>query len=116
MFRSLLKVSGLMLALCGLSGVAHADKVLTYTIDPGTVGVITSGTEGARLVIQVTGDCKAVPYSIVAGGVLAAQGTFNLTNKASMPLDYTNVTLSCSAKGVDATVEQGDSKSGPLGF
>jgi len=95
----------LLISITAFAASAHA-KSLVYTIDHGTVGVITSGTEKARLVIQANGNCKAIPYSVVADGVLAISGTFNLTTTLSMPLDYTGVTLSCSDKAVNAEVEQ----------
>jgi hypothetical protein len=98
--------SAVLLACLALfSASAHA-KTLTYTIDHGTVGVITSGSGEARLVIQANGNCKAIPYSVVTDGVLAISGNFNLTGTLSMPLDYTGVTLSCSDKAVTARVDQ----------
>jgi len=96
------------------SGQAFA-KSLTYTIDHGTVGVITSKTEKVRLVVQAAGDCKEIGYSIVADGVLAASGTFNLKKPLSMPLDYTILTLSCTNAAVIVAVDQAND-SGPLGF
>lgn len=95
----------LLVSMTLFTSLADA-KSLTYTIDHGTVGVITSGTEKARLVIQANGNCKAIPYSVVADGVLAISGTFDLTKSLSMPIDYTDVTLSCSDKAVNAEVEQ----------
>jgi hypothetical protein len=95
----------LLACLILFSASAHA-KTLTYTIDHGTVGVITSGSGKARLVIQASGDCKVTPYSVVTDGVLAISGNFNLTRALSMPLDYTEVTLSCSDKEVTAVVNQ----------
>lgn len=97
-----------LVALTGFSAMAHAGKSLTYEIDSGAVGVISSASGGARLVIQAGSDCRAVPYSIVADGVLAAKGNFDLSNPISLPLDYTNVTLSCTPKAVQAKVEQVD--------
>jgi hypothetical protein len=102
----------LLASLTLFAAVADA-KSLTYTIDHGTVGVITSGTEKARLVIQANGNCKAIPYSVVTDGVLAISGTFDLSKTLSMPLDYTGVTLSCSDKAVTAEAEQ-VAKSGSL--
>ncbi|MDT8375120.1 MAG: hypothetical protein RQ867_00115 [Mariprofundaceae bacterium] len=96
----------LLASLMLFSASAHAAKTLTYTIDHGTVGVITSGTEKVRLVIQASGNCRTIPYSVVADGVLAISGTFDLSKALSMPLDYTGVTLSCSDKAVTAEVEQ----------
>jgi hypothetical protein len=96
----------LIASLILFSASAHAAKTLTYTIDHGTVGVITSDTEKARLVIQANGNCKAIPYSVVTDGVLAISGSFDLTKAVSMPLDYTGVTLSCSDKAVTARVDQ----------
>ena len=81
-------------------------KSLTYSIDHGTVGVISSGSEKARLVIQPSSQCARVAYSVIADGVMAAQGTFDLSKPRSMPLDYTVVTLSCSEEGVTAEVNQ----------
>jgi len=108
------KILILLISITAFAATANA-KSLVYTIDHGTVGVITSGTEKARLVIQANGNCKEIPYSVVADGVLAISGTFNLTKTLSMPLDYTGVTLSCSDMAVTANVEQ-TQKSGPLGF
>jgi hypothetical protein len=96
------------------SGLAHA-KSLTYTIDHGTVGVITSKTEKVRLIIQAAGNCKSTPYSVVADSVLAASGNFDLSKKLSMPIDYTVLTLSCTDKAIIVTVDQAND-SGPLGF
>ena len=95
----------LLISITAFAATAQA-KSLVYTIDHGTVGVITSGTEKARLVIQANGNCKAIPYSVVADGVLAISGTFDLSKPVSMPLDYTGVSLSCSDKAVNAEVEQ----------
>jgi len=92
-------------ALLLFSAAADA-KALTYTIDPGTVGVITSGSGKVRLIIQPGRNCREIPYSIVADGVLASKGEFNLTSPLSMPLDYTVVKLSCSESGVAAEVSQ----------
>ena len=103
----------LLASLILFSASAHAAKTLTYTIDHGTVGVISSGSGEARLVIQASGNCKSIPYSVVADGVLAISGTFDLSKTLSMPLDYTGVTLSCSDKAVTADVEQ-TAKSGSL--
>ncbi len=106
------KILILLISITAFAATAHA-KSLVYTIDHGTVGVITSGTEKARLVIQANGNCKSISYSVVTDGVLAISGTFNLTNTLTMPLDYTVVTLSCSDKAVSAEVEQ-IAKSGSL--
>jgi len=81
-------------------------KSLTYSIDHGTVGVISSGSAKARLVLQPAGQCAKVAYSVIADGVLAAQGTFDLSKARSMPLDYTMVTLSCGDGGITAEVNQ----------
>ena len=97
--------AALFACLILFSTPGHA-KTLTYTIDHGTVGVIASGSGEARLVIQASGNCKAIPYSVVTDGVLAISGSFNLTGTLSMPLDYTEVTLSCSDKAVTAVVKQ----------
>jgi len=97
-----------------LSGAAYA-KSLTYMIDHGTVGVITSKTEKVRLVIQASNNCKHIPYSVIADSVLASSGSFDLSKQLSMPMDYTVVTLSCNEKAVMASVEQANN-SGPLGF
>jgi hypothetical protein len=97
--------AALLACLTLFSASVHA-KTLIYTIDHGTVGVITSGSGEARLVIQANGNCKAIPYSVVTDGVLAISGNFNLTGTLSMPLDYTEVTLSCSDKEVTAAVNQ----------
>jgi hypothetical protein len=105
----------LLLTALTLFSVSAQAKSLTYTIDHGTVGVITSGNEKVRLVIQASGNCKEVPYSIVADGVLAISGNFNLSTTVSMPLDYTLITLSCSDKVVIAQVNQSE-KSGSFGF
>ena len=106
MIRPMIRNIALLLASMTMFAALADAKSLVYTIDHGTVGVITSGTEKARLVIQANGNCKAIPYSVVADGVLAISGTFDLTKTLSMPLDYTGVTLSCSDKAVNAEVEQ----------
>lgn len=98
-------IPAMILSLLLFSATADA-KALTYTIDPGTVGVISSGSGKVRLVIQPGRNCREVPYSVVADGVLASKGEFNLTSPLSMPLDYTVVKLSCSDKGVAAEVSQ----------
>jgi len=98
----------LLTTLMLFSGVAHA-KTLTYTIDHGTVGVITSKTQQSRLIIQATGECKSSAYSVVTDGVLAASGNFDLSKKRSMPMDYTILTLSCTDKAVMVNVNQPDS-------
>jgi hypothetical protein len=103
----------LLASLTLFASLADA-KTVTYTIDHGTVGVITSGTNKARLIIQANGNCKAIPYSIVADGVLAAKGTFDLSHELSMPLDYTGVTLSCSEKEVTAKSEEHGEPSSPI--
>lgn len=106
MIRPMIRNITLLLASLTLFASLADAKSLTYTIDHGTVGVITSGTEKARLVIQASGNCKAIPYSVVTDGVLAISGTFDLSKPVSMPIDYTGVTLSCSDKAVNAEVEQ----------
>jgi len=95
----------LFAALMLLSSPAQA-KSLTYIIDHGTVGVISSGSGKARLVVQPDRQCSKVAYSVIADGVMAAQGSFDLSKPRSMPLDYTVVTLSCSEGGVTAEVNQ----------
>ncbi len=99
------KILVLLISITAFAATASA-KSLTYTIDHGTVGVISSGSGSARLVIQASGDCKQIPYSVVTDGVLASKGTFDLGRERSMPLDYTEVTLSCSDSGVTAKVNQ----------
>jgi len=103
---------GFVISLLLLAVPAGADE-LKYIIDHGTVGVIASGSDKARLVIQPSGQCRKVAYSVIADGVLASQGVFDLGEPRSMPLDYTVVTLSCSEKGVKAEVDQ-VKKSGSL--
>jgi len=105
-------VVSIAMLLGSFATTAHAGgKVLAYSIDHGTVGVIASGSGKARLVVQANGDCRNVPYSVVADGVLAFKGSFDLARERSMPLDYTNVTLSCNTSGVQVKVEQAE-KSG----
>ncbi|HXH71316.1 MAG TPA: hypothetical protein VNI58_00670 [Mariprofundaceae bacterium] len=110
-----LAISLALVGLCAAATPAHAGgKVLEYVIDHGTVGVIASASGKARLIVQANGNCRAIPYSVVADSVLAITGSFDLSKERVMPLDYTNVTLSCSEAGVKVKVEQPE-KSG-LGF
>lgn len=110
--KSRFAIVPLAMLLGSFATPAHAGgKQLAYSIDHGTVGVIASGTGKARLVVQANGNCRAIPYSVVTDGVLAISGSFDLSKSRSMPLDYTNVTLSCNESGVQVQVEQAE-KSG----
>lgn len=76
----------------------------TYMIDHGTPGVIASESKMARLVILASGDCSRIPYEVIVDGVKSLSGTLDLTRPVSLPLDLTNVRLSCSDKGVSAAI------------
>jgi len=103
------------LLLGSFAATAHAaGKELSYSIDHGTVGVVASGSGKARLVLQANGNCRAIPYAVIADSVLAVNGTFDLSRERSMPLDFTNVTLSCNEAGVQVKVQQPEK--GVLGF
>jgi len=96
---------GLLLALTALSGQASAAEY-QYLIDHGTPGVIASESKMARIVLQATGNCRNIPYEIITDGVKSLKGVLNLTTPLSLPLDFTTVHLSCSMKGVTASINQ----------
>ncbi|MDX8397205.1 MAG: hypothetical protein R8K49_02675 [Mariprofundaceae bacterium] len=98
----------ILLAIGGFCSLLSNQAVAgnyTYMIDHGTPGVIASESKMARLVLNASGDCSAIPYEVIADGVKSLQGSFNLNQPLSMPLDFTTVTLSCSAAGVKAAVD-----------
>jgi len=77
----------------------------SYMIDHGTPGVIASKSKMARIVLKATGDCKNIPYEIITDGVKSLTGSFDLSHEVSLPLDMTTVSLSCSDKGVTASID-----------
>ncbi len=96
-----------VLLLGGIAGAATASATgYSYNIDHGTPGVIASNSKMARLVIIGSGDCTSIPYDIIADGVKSLHGTLNLSKPASFPLDFTTITLSCSAAGIKADVSK----------
>jgi len=96
-----------LLLLGSFAATAHAaGKELAYSIDHGTVGVVASASGKARLVLQANGNCRAIPYTVIADSVLAINGSFDLSKERSMPLDFTNVTLACNEAGVQVKVQQ----------
>jgi len=76
----------------------------SYMIDHGTPGVIASQSKMARIVLKATGDCKNIPYEVITDGVKSITGSFDLSQGVSLPLDMTTVSLSCSDKGVTASI------------
>ena len=90
--------------LCLTDTPALAAKY-TYMIDHGTPGVIASSSKMARIVLQATGDCNNIPYEIIADGVKSVSGSLDLSQPLSLPLDLTTVSLSCSDKGVTASID-----------
>jgi len=77
----------------------------SYMIDHGTPGVIASQSKMARIVLKATGDCKNIPYEVITDGVKSISGSFDLSHGLSLPLDMTTVSLSCSDKGVTASID-----------
>jgi len=100
-------LSGIMLSITLLA--AHATPAFagkySYMIDHGTPGVIASESKMARIVLKASGDCKNIPYEVITDGVKSLSGSFDLTHPLSLPLDLTTVTLSCSDKGVSASID-----------
>jgi len=96
-----------LFALLPLSGQVMAAEYV-YTIDHGTPGVIASESKMARLVLNATGDCSNIPYEVIADGVKSLNGTLNLQQPVSLPLDFTTITLSCSRDGVKASINKKD--------
>jgi len=90
--------------LAGYATPALAAKY-SYMIDHGTPGVIASQSKMARIVLKATGDCKNIPYEIITDGVKSITGSFDLSHEVSLPLDMTTVSLSCSDKGVTASID-----------
>lgn len=100
----------LFASLCTIISIP-AQAVATeyqYMIDHGTPGVIASESKMARIVLQATGNCRDIPYEVITDGVKSLKGSFNLTSPLSLPLDFTTVTLSCSMKGVKASINKKD--------
>jgi hypothetical protein len=106
MFRHI--ITSLPATLLLLAAPALAGSY-SYMIDHGTPGVIASNSKMARIVIIGSGDCAAVPYNIIADGVKSMDGVLKLTRPVSFPLDFTTVTLSCSADGIKADVSKQES-------
>ena len=102
MLRKLLILSPLMLMPWAQAAQAANYE---YMIDHGTPGVIASASKMARLVLKGSGDCSSVPYEVIADGVKSLTGSMDLRKPLSLPLDLTTVTLSCSAAGIKAVID-----------
>ncbi len=96
----------LALPLMFLGGVNASASTYTYMIDHGTPGVITSDSKMVRLVLIGSGDCREVPYNIIADGVSSLSGKLDLSKEVSFPMDFTVITLSCSKAGIKATLSK----------
>ncbi|MDQ6968079.1 MAG: hypothetical protein Q9M14_05280 [Mariprofundaceae bacterium] len=92
---------------CMMFGTLSASaSTYSYMIDHGTPGVITSDSKMVRLVLIGSGDCREIPYNIIADGVSSLSGKLDLSKEVSFPMDFTVITLSCSKAGIKATLSK----------
>lgn len=96
----------LALPLMFLGGINASATTYSYMIDHGTPGVITSDSKMVRLVLIGSGDCREIPYNIIADGVSSLSGKLDLRKEVSFPMDFTVITLSCSKVGIKATLSK----------
>jgi len=100
------RIGMLILPLMFVGAINASATSYSYTIDHGTPGVIASDSKMVRLVLIGSGDCREIPYNIIADGVSSLSGKLDLSHEVSFPMDFTVITLSCSKAGIKATLSK----------